>query len=1379
MRRSLSCIVPSGLRTAMVCLVSVTTITSLGLCYTSPPQTPQDVATNASEWWDKVGPRHVSIKLAVTEPTDQWLKTVNGQTQTEATITTTLEKKERDDYSPYNVVEWVLLKVTGPATLVESQPQTSSSGSFLTHVRSSGTGTGWAEVTGTFVGDHSSRGDNENRALTSVWVYVGPKKPSDEERASHKGTNTGWWEQGTYYYSQNSDDKYRGYRRHCAGYISYCWGLSPPGIGTADFATLGNEIADDADWQTGDALCRPGDHVVLWLGGNQVADVTSDYWCKSRDILPSDKQNARRYRLRRLNVTQLHLTACPSGLPADGTSVSEVAADVAYMSGAPVADGTGVTFTTNKGVIGPSPAGPWSASLNDVPTTHGSAFAYLRSTTTIETATVTATCKRQSQTIDVPFFDPGNSNDENGPPSRGGPGSTSGRVQISGDLWLMIYASPKDVVIPRGGAGLCMGWAFLCNTAGAVVNDPGTPVSVSHQPASFGTFLTTPRPSGAVLFRLASADEGTATITASAAGKSVSVDVEFHLQKDPPPPPNPTNPASQDDGTTEALVNRDPNEKRGPAGTGDDRMVPPGVPLPYTVRFENLPEATASVRVVTVRDPLAPDFDWRTLRLGMITIGDTVIEVPEGRAFYTTRVRHGDWDVGIDAGLDVTTGTVHWYFRTIDPATGEPPTGAGDGFLPPEDGTGSGQGSVTFFVEAKSGLPEGTEVRNTATIVFDANEPITTNEVVNVVAPHGITGALALTADPVSIAPDGVTYSTITASVVDEIGAPVPDGTPVSFATSLGTLSDTTAMTAGGVAGVTLTSTEVGVATVGATCAYGDGAVEVTVEGTPSVSVSADPTEIPADGASTSTITAELSFENGNPVPDGAEVSFSTTEGTLSATTAATVGGVAQVTLTSGLTPGAATVTASCGDASADVVVRLTEPRVFAISLSADPTTIAPDGLTAATITATIVDQNGLPVDDGTEVAFSTTLGTLSATTATTAGGMADVTLTATTLGVATITATCEYGEATTEVSTHVTPVVTVTGDPTEIPANGTSTCAIAAELRFENGNPVPDGTEVALSTTLGTLSAATATTVGGVAQVTLTSGNTPGVATVSVTGAGATGAADVTFLATNEPPVADAGDDQTVEQSSPEGALVTLDGSGSSDPDGDALTYTWAGDFPEGGGIVEGETPTVTLAAGTTEVTLVVSDGEAVSEPDTVSATVQDTVAPVITVPADITVEESDPLGTPVTFECTAEDVADPAPVLSCDPESGSLFPLGATRVTCTAADAAGNHSTAAFVVTVVPGSAGNQLDNLRQLIEYAVGSGQIAADIEASLLAKVQSAMNALARGNANDAKVALNALKALVNEIAAQTGKKIAPDVAAELIERINRLTASLRG
>lgn len=92
-----------------------------------------------------------------------------------------------------------------------------------------------------------------------------------------------------------------------------------------------------------------------------------------------------------------------------------------------------------------------------------------------------------------------------------------------------------------------------------------------------------------------------------------------------------------------------------------------------------------------------------------------------------------------------------------------------------------------------------------------------------------------------------------------------------------------------------------------------------------------------------------------------------------------------------------------------------------------------------------------------------------------------------------------------------------------------------------------------------------------------------------------------------NQPPVADAGDDQTVEQTYYQGADVTLDGSGSSDPNGDPLTYLWTW----AGGTATGVNPTVSLPLGTTTVTLVVNDGTVDSALDTVVITVQDTTLP------------------------------------------------------------------------------------------------------------------------------------------------------------------------
>jgi hypothetical protein len=88
-----------------------------------------------------------------------------------------------------------------------------------------------------------------------------------------------------------------------------------------------------------------------------------------------------------------------------------------------------------------------------------------------------------------------------------------------------------------------------------------------------------------------------------------------------------------------------------------------------------------------------------------------------------------------------------------------------------------------------------------------------------------------------------------------------------------------------------------------------------------------------------------------------------------------------------------------------------------------------------------------------------------------------------------------------------------------------------------------------------------------------------------------------------NQPPVANAGPDQNVTDADGNGSeSVTLNGSGSSDPDGTISSYVWKEGTTQ---IATGATPVVTLAVGTHTITLTVTDNNGATATDTVAVTV------------------------------------------------------------------------------------------------------------------------------------------------------------------------------
>lgn len=166
-----------------------------------------------------------------------------------------------------------------------------------------------------------------------------------------------------------------------------------------------------------------------------------------------------------------------------------------------------------------------------------------------------------------------------------------------------------------------------------------------------------------------------------------------------------------------------------------------------------------------------------------------------------------------------------------------------------------------------------------------------------------------------------------------------------------------------------------------------------------------------------------------------------------------------------------------------------------------------------------------------------------------------------------------------------------------------------------------------------------------------------------------------------NLAPTADAGPDQTVECASHAGTEVTLDGSGSSDPNGDALTYTWR---ENGNVIATGVSASVTLAEGLHTIVLTVDDGKGETDKDEVTITVEDTVKPVIVLngPGEIILEchvdEYNEPGAVVTDTC------DPAPVLVISGTVDTHTP-GDYVVTYTATDDSGNKTVVTRTVRVV----------------------------------------------------------------------------------------------
>jgi len=230
-----------------------------------------------------------------------------------------------------------------------------------------------------------------------------------------------------------------------------------------------------------------------------------------------------------------------------------------------------------------------------------------------------------------------------------------------------------------------------------------------------------------------------------------------------------------------------------------------------------------------------------------------------------------------------------------------------------------------------------------------------------------------------------------------------------------------------------------------------------------------------------------------------------------------------------------------------------------------------------------------------------------------------------------------------------------------------TAQADITAEATGPSGATVTYTTPTALDLVDGSVAVACAPVSGSTFAI----GSTPVNCSASdLSGNTATSTFNVIVKDTTAPVVTIVPPSQTLEATSPAGAVATFTASSTD--------------------IVDGTDPVVcvpasgsTFALGTDTVTCTATDAHGNTGTSTSQIIVQDTTPPAITAPIDQTFVANGNPSNPVLIPATATDIADPAPVITYAPMT---FSVGTTTVTWTATDASHNSSTATSTVVIVP---------------------------------------------------------------------------------------------
>jgi len=267
----------------------------------------------------------------------------------------------------------------------------------------------------------------------------------------------------------------------------------------------------------------------------------------------------------------------------------------------------------------------------------------------------------------------------------------------------------------------------------------------------------------------------------------------------------------------------------------------------------------------------------------------------------------------------------------------------------------------------------------TGTITVTAGSAMT---ITHVTLRPGLPRKLEMSTDLPGLIIDRTSETLVRVAVRDQFQNLVLDGTPVTFTTSLGSINPSVSLTSGGVAKTQLKAGNVaGIAQVSASVG-GDLQASLAVPilgGDPYFfALQVQPTRLVADNTSTASITATLSDVHGNQTRDGVDVVFSLANpnlGQLSPSQAVTQGGMVTTTLIAGSRIGdTQLIVASSGRAATQLVQFVPGPP-YTMTIVPLPGAIQAGGTETSTISVRVSDRWHHPVEDGTRVTMTTSLG--------------------------------------------------------------------------------------------------------------------------------------------------------------------------------------------------------------------------------------------------------------------------------------------------------------------------------------------------------------------------------------------------------------------